>query len=49
MDRVHLLVCLLLGVFFAYISVPVFGYGAAVAIPVDVLPLFLYCSCRLNT
>jgi hypothetical protein len=37
MDRVHFIVCLFLGVFFAYISVPVFGYGAAIAIPVDML------------
>ncbi len=35
MDRVHFIVCLFLGVFFAYISVPVFGYGVAIAIPID--------------
>lgn len=37
MDRVHFIVCLFLGIFFAYISIPVFGYGAAIAIPSDVL------------
>ncbi len=37
MDRVHFIVCLFLGIFFAYISVPVFGYGAAIPIPVDML------------
>ncbi|OUS70713.1 hypothetical protein B5G52_13750 [Pseudoalteromonas sp. A601] len=40
MDRAHFIVCLFLGVFFAYISVPVFGYGAAIAIPVDMLLSF---------
>jgi len=37
MDRVHFIVCIFLGVLFAYISIPVFGYGAAIAIPSDVL------------
>ena len=37
MDRVQFVVCLVLGVFFAYISVAVFGYGAAIAIPAEVL------------
>ena len=37
MDRVHFIVCLFLGIFFAYISVPIFGYGAAIAIPSDLL------------
>ena len=35
MERVYFTISLFLGIFFAYISVPVLGYGAAIAIPID--------------